>query len=161
MKKVIFLDIDGVLNTSYTKYRDEVLDDFRLDYLAKIVNKTRAKIVLTSTWRYNLSKSLFSFKAYNNSTKNLIESLKERCLEISALLPDTPNNRRAEAEDISEFIKKHKVAHFIILDDELFNYDSLKLSKHLLLTSFHEDNELDAGLTQKMIKQAVQILNKK
>ena len=30
MKKVIFLDIDGVLNTSYTKYRDDVLDDFRL-----------------------------------------------------------------------------------------------------------------------------------
>lgn len=49
----------------------------------------------------------------------------------------------------------------MILDDELFNYDSLKLSEHLLLTSFHEDNELDAGLTQKMIRQAVQILNKK
>ena len=143
MKKVIFLDIDGVLNTSYTKYRDEVLDDFRLDY----------------TWRYNLSKSLFSFKAYNNSTKKLIESLKERGLKISALLPDTPNNRRAE--DISEFIKKHKVTNFVILDDELFNYDSLKLSEHLLRTSFYEDNELDAGLTQKMIRQAVQILNKK
>ena len=159
MKKVIFLDIDGVLNTSYTKYRDEVLDDFRLDYLAKIVNKTRAKIVLTSTWRYNLSKSLFSFKAYSNSTKRLIESLKERGLKISALLPDTPNNRRAE--DISEFIKKHKVTHFVILDDELFNYESLKLSEHLLRTSFYEDNELDAGLTQRMIRQAVQILNKK
>ena len=159
MKKVIFLDIDGVLNTSYTKYRDEVLDDFRLDYLAKIVNKTRAKIVLTSTWRYNLSKRFFSFKAYNNSTKKLIELLKERGLKISALLPDTPNNRRAE--DISEFIKKHKVTHFVILDDELFNYDSLKLSEHLLRTSFYEDNELDAGLTQRMIRQAVQILNKK
>ena len=159
MKKVIFLDIDGVLNTSYTKYRDEVLDDFRLDYLAKIVNKTRAKIVLTSTWRYNLSKSFFSFKAYNNSAKRLIELLKERDLKISALLPDAPNNRRAE--DIAEFIKKHKVTHFVILDDELFNYESLKLSEHLLRTSFYEDNELDAGITQKMIRQAVQILNKK
>lgn len=159
MKKVIFLDIDGVLNTSYTKYRDDILDEFRLDYLAKIVNETRAKIVLTSTWRYNLSKSLFSFKAYNNSTKKLIESLKERGLKISALLPDTPNNRRAE--DISEFIKKHKVTNFVILDDELFNYESLKLSNNLLRTSFYEEDELDAGLTQKMIRQAVQILNKK
>ena len=159
MKKVIFLDIDGVLNTSYTKYRDDILDEFRLDYLAKIVNKTRAKIVLTSTWRYNLSKSLFSFKAYNNSTKKLIESLKERGLKISALLPDTPNNRRAE--DISEFIKKHKVTNFVILDDELFSYESLKLSNNLLRTSFYEEDELDAGLTQKMIRQAVQILNKK
>ena len=159
MKKVIFLDIDGVLNTSYTKYRDDILDEFRLDYLAKIVNKTRATIVLTSTWRYNLSKSLFSFKAYNNSTKKLIESLKERGLKISALLPDTPNNRRAE--DISEFIKKHKVTNFVILDDELFNYESLKLSNNLLRTSFYEEDELDAGLTQKMIRQAVQILNKK
>ena len=159
MRKAIFLDIDGVLNTSYTKYRDDILDEFRLDYLAKIVNKTRAKIVLTSTWRYNLSKSLFSFKAYNNSTKKLIESLKERGLKISALLPDTPNNRRAE--DISEFIKKHKVTNFVILDDELFNYESLKLSNNLLRTSFYEEDELDAGLTQKMIRQAVQILNKK
>lgn len=159
MRKVIFLDIDGVLNTSYTKYRDEVLDDFRLDYLAKIVNKTHAKIVLTSTWRYNISKNFFSLKAYSNSTKKLIEALKERGLKISALLPDTPNNRRAE--DISEFIKKHKVTRFVILDDELFNYDSLKLSDNLLRTSFYGENELDAGLTQKMIRQAVQMLNKK
>lgn len=107
MEKVIFLDIDGVLNTSFTKYRDEILDDFRLDYLAKIVNKTRAKIVLTSTWRYNISKNFFSFKAYNNSAKKLIELLKRRGLKISGLLPDTPNNRRAE--DILDFIKKIKL----------------------------------------------------
>lgn len=159
MEKVIFLDIDGVLNTSFTKYRDEILDDFRLDYLAKIVNKTRAKIVLTSTWRYNIRKNFFSFKAYNNSTKKLIELLKERGLKISELLPDTPNNRRAE--DILEFIKKNKVTNFVILDDELFNYNSLKLSNNLLRTNFYADNELDAGLTQKMIKQAIQILNQK
>lgn len=159
MEKVIFLDIDGVLNTSFTKYRDEILDDFRLDYLAKIVNKTRAKIVLTSTWRYNISKNFFSFKAYNNSAKKLIELLKERGLKISGLLPDTPNNRRAE--DILDFIKKNKVTNFVILDDELFNYDSLKLSNNLLRTNFYAENELDAGLTQKMIKQAIQILNQK
>lgn len=89
----------------------------------------------------------------------MIEALKERGLKISALLPDTPNNRRAE--DILEFIKKHKVTRFVILDDESFNYDSLKLSDNLLRTSFYGENELDAGLTQKMIRQAVQMLNKK
>ena len=49
----------------------------------------------------------------------------------------------------------------MILDDELFNYDSLNLTNNLLRTSFYEENELDAGLTQKMIKQAIQILNQK
>jgi len=47
--KLIFLDVDGVLNRDSTegKFADECVE-----LLAEIVNRTQAKIVLSSTWRY-------------------------------------------------------------------------------------------------------------
>lgn len=46
-KKIIFLDIDGVLNTAFTRKRNEHIDDFRVKLLSDIVQQTNAKIVLT------------------------------------------------------------------------------------------------------------------
>lgn len=65
--KIIFLDIDGVLNTTETfiKRRKNYertgvftleIDEFRLEYLKKIIDITGAKIVLSSTWRHFLQK---------------------------------------------------------------------------------------------------------
>ena len=58
--KVIFLDIDGVLNTSnsYTVSSNLQLpiDNFRLNYLRYIVEKTDAKIVLSSSFRHFFQK---------------------------------------------------------------------------------------------------------
>ena len=59
---VIFLDIDGVLNSpNYTKKYKEMktkkervyknIDDNALNYLKELQNRYDAKIVLTSTWR--------------------------------------------------------------------------------------------------------------
>ena len=55
--KVIFLDIDGVLNTEDTfrkmidGFLDIEIDEFRVEYLKKIVDATDAKIVLSSSWK--------------------------------------------------------------------------------------------------------------
>lgn len=53
--KIIFLDIDGVLNsTKYDRERkqnDGNIDITRLALLKRLVDSTNAKIVLTSTWR--------------------------------------------------------------------------------------------------------------
>ena len=60
--KVVFLDVDGVLNTAktfervYNSFknsgkRELEIDSFRLEYLKKITDETDAKIVLSSTWR--------------------------------------------------------------------------------------------------------------
>lgn len=51
--KVIFLDIDGVLNV-ISKTRDEYGSEFHLDFvenLKNIIGSTDAKIVISSTWR--------------------------------------------------------------------------------------------------------------
>ena len=53
--KVIFLDIDGVLNCSTTKDLCEFytgIEDKKVAILKQIVDATDAKIVLISTWRY-------------------------------------------------------------------------------------------------------------
>ena len=52
MRKVIFLDVDGVLNSNETLGRswNESLEKPLLKLLLKIISKTNAKIVLSSTW---------------------------------------------------------------------------------------------------------------
>ena len=56
--KIIFLDIDGVLNsigwverTKGTAYEDKEIDPSKVRLLKQIIDKTDAKIVLSSTWR--------------------------------------------------------------------------------------------------------------
>ena len=55
--KIIFLDIDGVLNSSEyrkrmgRKYYSEIIDRSKMPLLKKIVEATGAKIVLSTSWR--------------------------------------------------------------------------------------------------------------
>ena len=62
MRKVIFLDIDGVINSEINQdynfkkgrwsTRNIVMDPEAMLCLKEIVGKTGAEIVLSSTWRY-------------------------------------------------------------------------------------------------------------
>ena len=51
--KVIFLDVDGVLNDQMWLHllMDSEIDEVRVARLAEIVKATDAKIVLSSSWR--------------------------------------------------------------------------------------------------------------
>ena len=53
--KIVFLDIDGVLNSqAYDRVRglyDGVIDESRLPLLKRILQQSDAKVVLTSSWR--------------------------------------------------------------------------------------------------------------
>ena len=60
--KIIFLDIDGVLNSRvYDRKRNwneqTDIDETRLPLVKKIVDGTGAKIVLSSTWREHWDKN--------------------------------------------------------------------------------------------------------
>jgi hypothetical protein len=62
MKKVIFLDIDGVLATpQYLKHGIWALNPEKQQMLGKILSETNADIVLSSSWRCN---TLEETKAY-------------------------------------------------------------------------------------------------
>lgn len=51
MDKIIFLDIDGVLNSDRTLYEHVSLEDDLILNLKELVDKTGAKIILSSSWR--------------------------------------------------------------------------------------------------------------
>lgn len=59
MKRILFLDIDGVLNSNFwndSHQRDisngTLIDEDKIKILAQLVKKTDAKIILHSGWRF-------------------------------------------------------------------------------------------------------------
>ena len=60
MDKVIFLDVDGVLNGKKTKARCQGyigIDSKKVKLLAKLVNETGAIIILSSSWKHYWDKN--------------------------------------------------------------------------------------------------------
>ena len=48
MQKIIFLDFDGVITTTASRY---ALDRYKCDLLQQVIDRTGAKIVVSSSWR--------------------------------------------------------------------------------------------------------------
>lgn len=155
--KVIFLDIDGVLNSRiYDRKRDwnaqTDVDETRLPLLKKIVQETGAKIVLSSTWREHWDKDCGKCDAdgvYINA------SLFKHGLEIFDKTPDL--GRGADRpEEIRTWLNsaREPVESFVILDD--CRYDWGGLSDGFVKTNPH----LGLGLEEEHVEKAVEILNK-
>ncbi len=143
--KVIFLDIDGVLNNREVSIRkkDEgcrVWDEKCIDRLNRITDETGAKIVISSTWRR--SKDFYSIiKNEMGITGEIIGKT------IDYLL--TPNPERGD--EIEEWLSRHpEVTVFVILDDES---DMAHLEFH------HFQTETEFGLTDGQAEAAIRRLN--
>lgn len=136
--KVIFLDIDGVLNDAFTTA--DLLDDTpkkeHLDCLKAIVDATGAKIVLSSTWRL--------FARARNDVKNALKT-------VDLEFIDKTKELRDRASEIQEWLSRHpEVEKFVILDDEEI---SGKFPDNLVQTTFYR------GLLPEHIEQAIKVLN--
>lgn len=143
--KVIFLDIDGVLNHDAAS---EDMDDRCLLELQKIVQQTDAKLVLTSSWKF------YFLRGDDNPTKTYLSGrLADYGMELYDIVPDLGNGRRAE--EIQLWLSKHKeVDSYVILDDCFFP-GFKKMKQHLCMTDWNQ-----GGLTKDHRKKAIQILNK-
>lgn len=156
--KVIFLDIDGVLNSrEYDAHRnfDELtnIDKTRLPYLKEIVDRTGAEIVLSSTWRghWSVHRELCDVDGrYINDT------LAEFGLKIIDKTPDLGLGAE-RADEISKWLKitLYKVDAFVIIDDCAFGWG--KLSGNLVKTS----PRVGLGLEREHVEKAVKILGEK
>lgn len=161
MRKIIFLDIDGVLNsidyfeqTKYCKGYTEI-DPEKVKLLKEIVDRTDAEIVLSSTWR-DLGKR--ENEPEHPMYTYLTDTLKEYGMEI---VDHTPYICQDMPKEIKAWIdaQPDKDIRFISLGDDYpqHEYDKYGIGDCLVKTSYYEKN---GGLRKEHVKKAIEILNR-
>lgn len=153
--KIIFLDIDGVLN-SYAFLKNIPDDSFgidnsRLPILKRIIDETGAKIVLSSSWRKNWSEKAEKCTPLGLS---LIKLFSEYGIEIFGKTPEIDYFRRAD--EIKSVIESYssELESFVILDDIKLGWGDL--SSNVVVT----DERVGRGLENEHADRAIAILNK-
>lgn len=162
MNNVIFLDIDGVLNSMpyansivHTPNEHQEINPFNLKKLSKIYHTFDCNIVLSSTWRTIDVQD-------NEDCKNMYDYLKNMLASEQMIIHDktpvTNNNRPLE---IKTWLTQHpNVTHFVILDDDFSpeSYAEYQLDKHLVHTHYFCKELKDGGLQQEHVVKAIEIL---
>ena len=164
--KVIFLDIDGVLNGDklYDLFPEEVylVDDNSLKRLAKLVELTNAKIVLSSSWS-------LCFEYTNNNEVVPVSHggyyLMSKLKSVGLFIHDIFDKSYVINRDkfIYNYITKHQIDNFVILDDELFNYEKYGLLDKLVYTTFGDESTSyeEEGFSESKFNEALSILKGK
>lgn len=164
--KYLFLDIDGVLNhedwyvNRIGKYRDsfkewweECFDPECVKRVKHILEETGAKIVISSSWRFDPYIKYY----FEKIGLPLKKYLRTPNLHTEEGWPD-------RGEEIDAFLKEHPCDNYVILDDDKdFTEDQLK--HHFVHccadfpTAYKEGHVGETGLTDRKMKQAIEILN--
>lgn len=126
---VLFLDIDGVLNSEFyyehCRKQDSDIDDYKVMLIANLVKQFNLRIVLTSSWRES----------------NIVET-KKRLIEkepsLASLVPymiDQTRRRedRVRGYEIQDWINHNKqhINKYVIIDDD--DFDILEVQKPNLI----------------------------
>lgn len=118
MRKILFLDIDGVLNTEQQQWRCQMegippIDKFgytfdpkAVSYLGDILDKTGSEIVLSSSWKFlgmSVLRDLWRVRHLPCTTTDT-----------------TPDNQEGKGLEIKEWLEKYQneVDNYVIIDDE-------------------------------------------
>ena len=156
--KVIFLDVDGVLNCIHSKSRCGGfvgIDNDKVKRLRKIVEATSAKIVLSSSWKNGWEKR---YKEDQDELANYLDrKLKREGLRI--IDKTTESNSSYRGEGIIHWVGEHDVDTFIMLDDEEFDYVTCGISSRLVKTSFYDFYDDIGGLQDNHVELAIALLN--
>lgn len=132
---VIFLDVDGVLNSFHfilNNSRDGlIINESKLPILKDICNNTNSQIVLSSYWKLYwgdkeepqselLQELLTLFKKYNIPFYGKTSNIKKQIHNGSSI----PNWKEYE---IKKYLQEHReIKHFCIIDDDLTDLESLR-----------------------------------
>lgn len=148
--RVIFLDFDGVLNSEKylraSKAVGVIIDPSRMNLLKEIVNKTEAKIVLSTSWREHWEKQP---DKCDNIGASINDIFSQYVLDI---YDKTPKLSTGRVEEIKNWLLMHPDTEtFLVLDDMLLCDDVL--DGHFVKTSNYFN-----GLDESDVKRSIDIL---
>lgn len=161
--KLIFLDIDGVLDVFSSKSYLQTLLPGAVERLHRIVERTGAKIVVISTWRFGseayrkICEEQNSHHQECDNWSQLVSALESNGMQIFDVTPwreDLPN-RTAE---VLLFLEEHPDMEGYVILDDCYGDDysgSEELRKHLVFVDALK------GLQDSEVEKAVEMLNKK
>ncbi len=163
MTKVIFLDIDGGLNSAFwnENHQKEIsggtqIDAEKIEMLAALTARTGAKIILHSGWRFWFDGRI---RPLCPQAERLVGLLADAGLKISGMTPDlttdeirkTKKFSLVKAEEILLWLREHPdVCGWVVLDD---------LALHNEAVASHQVTpDQRWGLTLEDIREAERIL---
>lgn len=179
MDKIIFLDIDGVLNSEALCKRKPYpqchgifgIDKNAVKLLKQIVDATNAKIVLVSSWKKSFD--AFKRRGYKAAKyedflyteelescgilgKYLSNKLYDQKLKVADTTTRYEGNSCRRGTGILKYLEENPADGYVILDDEQFqDYQGRPaILDHLIQTDYK------VGLTEQDVKKAIEILNK-
>jgi hypothetical protein len=164
MKKIIFLDIDGVLNV-IGQGSDEFGQKFHKhfeDNLRWVVEETGAEIVISSSWRFiGLNKMREMWKK-RNLPGNIID-VTPREIEVVERGTCRFYDDVSRGHEIQQWIDDNGVDCYCIIDDD--NDMLLSQMDNFVRTSNNTDHPdcvdmMGYGLTRKCAERVIEILNK-
>lgn len=163
---IIFLDVDGVLNSlayfesikvlnKYDKYNE--ISDFHLKKLSEIYHACNAQIVLSSTWReLDDPSDMNCYPMY----RYLVKSLEKYGMKIMSKTPMINMNRPLEVVTWLNNRSDKNNIKFVSLDDDFSDIDYMKygIENNLIHTEFFCNDVCEGGLQQKHVDRAIKIL---
>ena len=154
--KIIFLDIDGVLNSDrYDReqgiYEAGIIDVSRVALIKEIIDKTDAKVVLTSTWRHHWDKDEAK---RDRLGKEIDDAFKKYNVEIYDKTPRL-GMFTDRADEILTYMEnaQGEIKAFVIVDDSMYRWDDLS-------PFFVQTNpKIGYGLEKHHVDKIVELLN--
>lgn len=125
------------------------------------MDETGAKIVVSSTWRLDISRGNGSFWACG-IYQYLLDKLAKYGLEVFDITPDLSRTCSSRGIEIHTWLEEHKdlnIESWVVLDDEWFwdfAYPEYEIRQHLVETNFYIR---DGGLQNTHVAKAIRILN--
>ena len=167
--KIIFLDIDGVLNTApYVETEEQKVERSKVQLLKSIVDQTGADIILSSSWKWGYRDFVENgYKHKDAAYRLLYDRLAEVGLEIKGIIPISQESGVDKCPlEIREWLSRyHDIFSYVILDDSV-SYSWGFLQRNVVTTlTYHPDAKplyrFQSGLTEEHVRKAVSILNEK